>query len=204
MMGMAAAVMAVGVCAAGLPAAAALVLGAIVAPPDAAAASTVLASVPLQLLVRTTTPLLALISAILFWRGHNAPGGGFIAALVGSSIVALVYLSAAKDHQVGPQRQHALHAEGVVLGVADVSNTGQVGDRHKVALVGCGPPIGPKRLGHAYHSIPAGGAGNGGELLVVEAEHDALGWRLERDGSAQGIGYGRHGRAGARAGERGA
>ncbi len=61
-------------------------------------------SVPLQLLVRTTTPLLALISAILFWRGHNAPGGGFIAALVGSSIVALVYLSAAKDHQVGPPR----------------------------------------------------------------------------------------------------
>lgn len=61
-------------------------------------------AVPLQLLVRVTAPLLLIISAILFWRGHNSPGGGFIAALVGSTIVALVYLSSARDQQVGPVR----------------------------------------------------------------------------------------------------
>lgn len=61
-------------------------------------------AIPLQMLVRITIPLLAVISAILFLRGHNSPGGGFIAALVGSSVVALIYLSSARDHQVGPPR----------------------------------------------------------------------------------------------------
>ncbi len=61
-------------------------------------------AVPMQLLVRLTAPLLLVISAILFWRGHNSPGGGFIAALVGATVVALVYLSSARDQQVGPAR----------------------------------------------------------------------------------------------------
>src|SRR5690606_20204633 len=47
---------------------------------------------------------LVIISLILFWRGHNAPGGGFIAALLGSAVVALVYLSSARDQVVGPAR----------------------------------------------------------------------------------------------------
>ncbi|WP_422115947.1 DUF4040 family protein [Brachybacterium sp. UNK5269] len=58
----------------------------------------------LQLMVRITAPVLALISIMLFWRGHNAPGGGFIAALVGSAIVALMYLSTSTDRQIGPPR----------------------------------------------------------------------------------------------------
>ncbi|MGO1225404.1 DUF4040 family protein [Brachybacterium sp. AOP42-C2-15] len=58
----------------------------------------------LQLMVRVTAPILALISAVLFLRGHNAPGGGFIAALVGSAIVALLYLSTSRDRQIGPPR----------------------------------------------------------------------------------------------------
>ncbi len=61
-------------------------------------------AIPLQMLVRLTIPLLVVISVILFLRGHNSPGGGFIAALVGSSAVALIYLSAARDHRVGPPR----------------------------------------------------------------------------------------------------
>lgn len=61
-------------------------------------------AVPLQLLIRVTVPLLAAISAILFLRGHNSPGGGFIAALVGSSIVALIYLASNRDHQIGRPR----------------------------------------------------------------------------------------------------
>jgi multicomponent Na+:H+ antiporter subunit A len=75
-------------------------------------------AIPLQLLVRITTPLLALTSALLFWRGHNEPGGGFIAALVGSSIVALVYLSTAKDRQVGPPRLPvALIGGGILIAI---------------------------------------------------------------------------------------
>lgn len=81
-------------------------------------------AVPLQLLVQVTAPLLGVISAILFLRGHTSPGGGFIAALVGSAIVALVYLSAAKDHQVGPPRLPVfLIAVGILLAIG----TGIVG-----------------------------------------------------------------------------
>ncbi|MGI8946496.1 MAG: DUF4040 family protein [Ornithinimicrobium sp.] len=76
-------------------------------------------AVPLQMLIRVTAPLLAVISAILFLRGHSSPGGGFIAALVGSSVVALIYLSAARDHQVGPPRAPVtLIAAGVLLALA--------------------------------------------------------------------------------------
>ena len=59
---------------------------------------------PLQLMLRLVNPVLALISAVIFLRGHNAPGGGFIAALVGASIVGLLYLSTSKDRQIGPPR----------------------------------------------------------------------------------------------------
>ncbi|MFC7374812.1 MULTISPECIES: DUF4040 family protein [unclassified Brachybacterium] len=58
----------------------------------------------LQLMVRVTGPILAIISVMLFLRGHNAPGGGFIAALVGSAIVALLYLSTSMDRPIGPPK----------------------------------------------------------------------------------------------------
>ncbi|WP_122263577.1 DUF4040 family protein [Ornithinimicrobium cerasi] len=75
-------------------------------------------AVPMQLLVRVTAPLLVLISFILFWRGHNSPGGGFIAALVGSAIVALFYLASARDQQVGPARAPMiLIGSGVALAI---------------------------------------------------------------------------------------
>ena len=61
-------------------------------------------SAALQLMVRVTAPILALLSIMLFLRGHNEPGGGFIAALVGSAIVALMYLSTSTDRQIGPLR----------------------------------------------------------------------------------------------------
>lgn len=61
-------------------------------------------AIPMQLLIRATVPLLAVASVVLFYRGHNEPGGGFIAALVGSGIVGLIYLSRSRDEQVGPPR----------------------------------------------------------------------------------------------------
>ncbi|MFN2319817.1 MAG: DUF4040 family protein [Dermatophilaceae bacterium] len=47
----------------------------------------------LRLLQKPLIPVLAVISAALFWRGHNDPGGGFIAALVAASAVAYVYMA---------------------------------------------------------------------------------------------------------------
>lgn len=73
-------------------------------------------AIPLQLLIRLTIPLLAVISVILFWRGHNSPGGGFIAALVGSAVIALIYLASAKDHPVGaPKAPVYLISVGIAL-----------------------------------------------------------------------------------------
>ncbi len=70
----------------------------------------------LQLMLKVILPLLAVVSAVLFWRGHNEPGGGFIAALVGSAIVGLLYLSTARDRQIGPPRAPIyLIGGGVVL-----------------------------------------------------------------------------------------
>lgn len=73
----------------------------------------------LQLMLKVILPILAVISAVLFLRGHNEPGGGFIAALVGSAIVGLLYLSTSKDRQIGPPRAPLyLIGGGVVLAVA--------------------------------------------------------------------------------------
>ncbi|MFC7400722.1 DUF4040 family protein [Citricoccus sp. GCM10030269] len=73
----------------------------------------------LQLLVRVMLPILAIVSAILFLRGHNEPGGGFIAALVGSAVVGLLYLSTSKDRQIGPPRAPLyLIGGGVMVSVA--------------------------------------------------------------------------------------
>ncbi len=69
----------------------------------------------LQQLLQIIVPVLVVLSAIIFWRGHNEPGGGFIAALVGSAAVALVYLSRSDDRPVGPARLHIALIGGGVL-----------------------------------------------------------------------------------------
>ncbi|MDO5737061.1 MAG: DUF4040 family protein [Propionibacteriaceae bacterium] len=61
-------------------------------------------TIPLHLMVRVLTPVLSIISLMLFWRGHNSPGGGFNAALVAAAIVGLIYLSTSYDRAVGPPR----------------------------------------------------------------------------------------------------
>lgn len=73
---------------------------------------------PLRLVVRLLVPLLAVLSALIFWRGHNEPGGGFIAALVGAAAVALVYLSRPDDRPVAtPAVNRALIGGGVLLAI---------------------------------------------------------------------------------------
>ncbi|MDX5399066.1 MAG: DUF4040 domain-containing protein, partial [Actinomycetes bacterium] len=80
--------------------------------------------VPLQLVLRVTGPLLLLISFVLFMRGHNAPGGGFIAALVASAAIGLIYLTTSRDRRIGPPRLPLYLIGG---GVAFAILTGVVG-----------------------------------------------------------------------------
>ncbi len=70
---------------------------------------------PLRLLLRPLIPGLIALSAVIFWRGHNAPGGGFIAALVAAAAVSLVYLSRSEDRRVGTPRLHLALIGGGVL-----------------------------------------------------------------------------------------
>ncbi len=47
----------------------------------------------LQILNKGLSPILAVLTLWLLWRGHNDPGGGFIAGLVAATIVQLQILS---------------------------------------------------------------------------------------------------------------
>jgi multicomponent K+:H+ antiporter subunit A len=47
----------------------------------------------LRVLSRPLLPLALLVSAYLFLRGHNAPGGGFIAGLVTGTAIILQYVA---------------------------------------------------------------------------------------------------------------
>jgi multicomponent K+:H+ antiporter subunit A len=49
--------------------------------------------VMLSLLARTLLPLAFLLSAYLFLRGHNLPGGGFVAGLVTGVALAMLYVA---------------------------------------------------------------------------------------------------------------
>jgi multicomponent Na+:H+ antiporter subunit A len=80
--------------------------------------------IPVQLTIKILGPLLAVTSLVIFWRGHNSPGGGFIAALVGSAVIGLAYLSTAKDRAIGPPRA-PLYLIG--SGVATAVVTGIIG-----------------------------------------------------------------------------
>lgn len=80
--------------------------------------------IPLQLTIKVLGPLLAVTSLLIFWRGHSSPGGGFIAALVGSAVIGLAYLSTARDRAIGPPRA-PLYLIG--SGVATAVVTGIIG-----------------------------------------------------------------------------
>lgn len=54
-------------------------------------------SVPMRQLSKLLLPILALLSLLIFMRGHTVPGGGFIAALVAGAIFMVMYLNKGKD-----------------------------------------------------------------------------------------------------------
>ncbi len=56
-------------------------------------------SIFLRVTTKIIGPIIIVLSVVLFYRGHQEPGGGFIAALVGASGFALLYLAAPKNNE---------------------------------------------------------------------------------------------------------
>lgn len=54
-------------------------------------------SLPLKKAVKLVFPVMVVMSAIVFWRGHQDPGGGFVAALIAGTTIMLAYLSRGRD-----------------------------------------------------------------------------------------------------------
>ncbi len=69
---------------------------------------------------RLLLPLAMLVGLYIFLRGHNQPGGGFIAALVVSIAILLQYLASGFDWTDDRRRigEHPLIAFGVLIAVA--------------------------------------------------------------------------------------
>ncbi len=62
----------------------------------------------LRLLDRILTPVLLILAFSLFMRGHNLPGGGFIAGLVAAAAIELQILSRGDEYvrqRLGPYLQ---------------------------------------------------------------------------------------------------
>ena len=75
-------------------------------------------TLPIRIVARWAAPVIVLLSFHLFWRGHYEAGGGFIAALVGATGIALAYLGASED-RLAPVRwpYRGLLSAGVIVAV---------------------------------------------------------------------------------------
>ena len=78
--------------------------------------STYLNSIASRLALRPLLPILFILSAVVFWRGHQAPGGGFLAALIAACALLYVYLSRATARKLGSDEMgYRLVGAGVLL-----------------------------------------------------------------------------------------
>ena len=76
-------------------------------------------SLPLRKAAAMVAPVLLVLSIIIFFRGHNAPGGGFVAALVMATAFALNYLSRGADaYVVGQLTPIKLAAWGIIIAIS--------------------------------------------------------------------------------------
>jgi len=82
----------------------------------------------LRLAARLVLPLALLVSTYIFWRGHNLPGGGFIAGLITAAGLVLQYMAMGKE-----QAEALLHGRagrrfttwiGAGLGIAALTGIG--------------------------------------------------------------------------------
>ncbi|MCS5478289.1 DUF4040 family protein [Corynebacterium sp. YIM 101645] len=57
-------------------------------------------SIPMRKVIVLVIPVLVLLSVLVFLRGHQDPGGGFVAALIMGAAIGLAYLSKGRDEIV--------------------------------------------------------------------------------------------------------
>ncbi|AKK10180.1 DUF4040 family protein [Corynebacterium uterequi] len=74
-------------------------------------------SLPLKKALKLATPVLAVLSVLIFFRGHTAPGGGFVAALVMATAFGMSYMSQGSDGKV-VSRRTPIYLTGVGIAVA--------------------------------------------------------------------------------------
>ena len=81
-------------------------------------------SIVLRSLAAFLTPVIAIFSVHLLLRGHNAPGGGFIAGLAASAMVILLYMARGPSglRRILPLRFEVLI--GLGLGIAVIFGFG--------------------------------------------------------------------------------
>ncbi len=76
-------------------------------------------SMPLRKASALVVPVLIVLSVLIFFRGHTAPGGGFVAALVMATAFALSYLSRGADAYVVKLPTPArLAAWGIIIAIS--------------------------------------------------------------------------------------
>jgi multicomponent K+:H+ antiporter subunit A len=82
----------------------------------------------LRMAARLVLPMALVVSAFIFWRGHNLPGGGFIAGLVTAVALVLQYMGLGQE-----RAERLLHAQaggrftrwvGAGLGIAWLTGVG--------------------------------------------------------------------------------
>lgn len=66
--------------------------------------STHLNSINSRLTTFPLIPILVIFAAVTFWRGHQAPGGGFVAALIAACGILFYYLAQARSITIGSDR----------------------------------------------------------------------------------------------------
>ncbi|WP_082092376.1 DUF4040 family protein [Demequina pelophila] len=78
----------------------------------------------IQTIARFVGPLTVVLSVFALLRGHQEPGGGFIAALIGGAGLALAYLAAPSDEEA---RLKVPHVVMIAAGIAIAAGAGFLG-----------------------------------------------------------------------------
>ncbi len=86
-------------------------------------------SVILTTCARIAYPVLLLFAVALYWRGHNAPGGGFIAGLLTAAAIALRFIAHGRRDRSGASAPF-ITAIGVGLAIALTTAFGSLAFGH--------------------------------------------------------------------------
>jgi multicomponent K+:H+ antiporter subunit A len=101
----------------------------------------------LRQVAKLILPLALVVSAYIYWRGHNLPGGGFIAGLVTAVALVLQYMALGQDqadvrlNAQGGQRY--VHWIATGLGIALLSGLGSFAFQHPFMTSAFGHPVVP-------------------------------------------------------------